>query len=121
MGAAGDLALLMVEQGAAVAKPGAPPAYLEAQKATKDSRLGLWRGDFVPFPNWRAGERLDVERSQKTPCPVKGVVEDDGRKVYLVPTDAVYPKVTVTPEAGGRLFCSDEEARTAGFERPGEG
>ncbi|UEM23769.1 thermonuclease family protein [Skermanella mucosa] len=117
-GSAGNLGLLLVKQGFAVARPGAAPAYLEAQRVAKDSKLGIWRGDFVPSVRWRQGDRLEAERQSPAPCPVKAAVEQSGRKVYLVPTDSVYDKVTPDQEAGGRLFCSDEEARAAGFERP---
>lgn len=117
-GGAGNLGLLLVQQGFAVAQPGAAPAYLEAQRVAKDSKLGIWRGDFVPSVRWRQGDRLEAERQAPTPCPVKGAVEQSGRKVYLVPTDGIYDKVTPDLEAGGRLFCSDEEARDAGFVRP---
>jgi len=119
MSKAGNLGLTLVQQGQAVAKPGASQAYLDAQRTAKDSKLGLWRGDFTPPLKWRAGERLDAEKRAGIPCPVKGVTEQSGRKVYLVPTDDVYESVTINPNAGGRLFCSDEEARAAGFVRPG--
>lgn len=117
-GGAGNLGLMLVQQGFAVARPGAPPAYLEAQRVAKDSKLGIWRGDFVPSVRWRQGDRLEAERKSPVPCPVKAAVEQSGRRIYLVPTDGVYDKVTPDPEAGGRLFCTDEEARAAGFERP---
>ncbi|WP_158045195.1 thermonuclease family protein [Skermanella pratensis] len=117
-GSGGNLGLLLVQQGFAVAQPGAPPAYLEAQRVAKDSKLGIWRGDFIPSVRWRQGDRLEAERQSPVPCPVKAAVEQSGRKIYLVPTDGVYDKVTPDPETGGRLFCSDEDARAAGFERP---
>jgi len=120
MGSSGDLAFVLLEQGAAVAKPGAPSSYVEAQKTAKGAGLGIWRGDFIAFPKWRDGDRLDAERSQKIQCPIKGVVEDTGRKVYLVPTDAVFEKVDMAAAPDSRLFCSDEQARAAGYKRPGE-
>jgi endonuclease YncB( thermonuclease family) len=120
---AGNVGLMLVQQGAAVARPGAPAAYLDAQRTARAGSLGLWRGDFTAPSKWRQGERLDAEKQAEMPCPVKGVEEPSGRKVYLVPTDAEFDKVTPDPTGGPgstvRLFCSDEEARAAGFVRPG--
>jgi endonuclease YncB( thermonuclease family) len=120
---AGNVGLMLVQQGSAVARPGAPAAYLDAQRTARESRLGLWRGDFTAPSKWRQGERLDAEERAELPCPVKGVEEASGRKVYLVPTDAEFDKVTPDPSGDSgprvRLFCSDDDARAAGFVRSG--
>ncbi|WP_084165285.1 thermonuclease family protein [Skermanella stibiiresistens] len=118
VGRAGNLALLLVQQGMAVAKPGASPEYSEAQRVAKDSRLGIWRGDFVSPERWRAGERLDAERQAPAHCPVKAFVQD-GVKVYIVPTDPGYGEVSAEPATGERRFCGDEQAAAAGYEHAG--
>jgi len=109
-----DLALRLLGKGYALALPGALPAYTEAAAEAKAAGMGLWGARFVEPARWRAGERLDAETAAATRCLIKGVVETAGRR-YLVPTDPDYAAVTVDAAAGGRLFCSDEAARAAGF------
>lgn len=115
-----DVAETMLRQGYAVALPGGFPGYAEAQAAAQKVPLGIWRGAFVAPSAWRDGARLAQEQAAgDKACPIKAVVEADGRKVYLLPSDGIYGSVALRPEAGERLFCSDEAARAAGWtERP---
>jgi hypothetical protein len=41
-----------------------------------------------------------------------------GERVYYVPTDPEYQRIAVDPGRRGRLFCSAEAARLAGWTRP---
>ncbi len=52
-----ELNIWLVAQGWALAAPGAPPAYADAQAAAQAAGKGLWRGDFVPPEEWRQGKR----------------------------------------------------------------
>lgn len=116
-----DLAQRLLTQGYAVATPDSPPAYREAERAARRAPLGIWRGDFVQPQAWRAGERLPGEAAAQEACPVKGVVTAGGERLYLVPADQqAHRDATPDPDRGERLFCSDEEARAAGWRRPGE-
>ena len=51
-------------------------------------------------------------------CNVKGTLGAGGDRLYYVPTDPEYQQISVDPARGERLFCSDEEARLAGWTRP---
>ena len=114
-----NVAETMLRQGYALALPGGFPGYAEAQAAAQKVPLGIWRGAFVAPSAWRDGARLAQEQAGDKACPIKAVVEADGRKVYLLPSDGIYGSVALRPEAGERLFCSDEAARAAGWtERP---
>lgn len=115
-----DLAQTLLMQGYAVAMPDSPPAYKEAERSARRASLGIWRGDFVHPQAWRAGGRLPGEAAQED-CPVKGMVTDGGERLYLVPADQQAHRAAVPdPGRGERRFCSDEEARAAGWRRPGE-
>lgn len=46
---------------------------------------------------------------------VKGNVNREGKRTYFTPVDAYYDKVVVDPALGEALFCSEEDARAAGF------
>lgn len=111
-----DLAKAMLKQGYAVTLPGAPDDYLKAEAAAKAASLGVWRGKFVVPVAWRQGMRLAAEAAEPAEvCDVKGVVGGDDRRVFYVPTDAAYAAVSVDSARGERLFCSDDEARLAGW------
>jgi endonuclease YncB( thermonuclease family) len=116
-----DLAWLMLESGNAVALPDAFPDYRDAEAQARQAGLGLWHSDFVPPWQWRAGvASLDRPSDYARACNVKGVVNPDGQRVYYVPTDPAYRATGVDPKRGDTLLCSDDEARQAGWRRPGE-
>lgn len=116
-----DLALLMLENGNAVALPDAFPDYSEAETQARQAGLGLWHSDFVPPWQWRAGvASLDRPSDATRACNIKGVVKPDGQRFYYVPTDREYPAASIEPKRGDILFCSDDEARQAGWRRTGE-
>jgi endonuclease YncB( thermonuclease family) len=106
-----DVALVMLLGGHSVALPGSFPDYLDAQEQARRARLGVWHSRFAMPWDWRA--RADGTDRR---CNVKGVVDAEGQRHYYVPTDADYGDIEVAP--GARLFCSDEEARTAGWAHP---
>ena len=108
-----DVALVMLHGGHAVALPNSFPDYLEAQDAARGARLGIWHSRFAMPWDWRA-ETGGPDRH----CNVKAVHDAAGKRVYYVPTDPDYQAISVAPERDERLFCSDEEARTAGWARP---
>lgn len=111
-----DLSHSMLITGYAVAAPDATPDYQQAEKSAREGSLGLWHKEFVPPSEWRAGRRLAREPEPETgACPIKAVVRADGDRVFLVPTDEAFASATVDPRKGDRVFCSDEEARAAGW------
>lgn len=113
-----DLAETLLKRGYAIALPGAPAAYAKAEADAKAAGLGIWRGKFVKPAEWRAGVRLpDGPADTVEACDVKGTVNDKDQKVYYVPTDKDYDKITIDPARGERLFCSDDSAVLAGWRR----
>lgn len=113
-----DIALAVLSQGLALALPEAPAAYREAAETARKAGLGLWRTDFVRPADWRRGSRLpDDPVLDPPPCPITGVIDATGGRVYLVPLDAGY--AGITPDRVVTRFCSDEAARAAGWRRPG--
>jgi endonuclease YncB( thermonuclease family) len=117
-----NVALVLLKAGYAVAATGSDVAYRQAEKSAREGNLGLWHMSFVSPWDWRHGRRLPGAdaASENMGCPVRGIVDDKGRKVYYVPTDSDYKKIAIEDSKGGRLFCSDGEARHAGWRRPGE-
>jgi endonuclease YncB( thermonuclease family) len=115
-----DLAATLLHAGYVLAVPGANPDYTEAQESAKEANYGLWHSRFITPQAWRAGERLPEELAAALPCPVKGVADNNGTGRYFVPTDESYEALEIDPARGDRRFCTDEEARRAGWRRPGE-
>ena len=114
--------LTMVQNGYAMALPDSFPDYKEAEKQAREAKLGLWRGDFVPPWEWRAGEGTEARSSDWVRrCNVKGALGRAGEAIYYVPTDQDYDQVAIDPARGEQMFCSDEEARAAGWTRRSEG
>jgi endonuclease YncB( thermonuclease family) len=114
-----DVAQVMLRSGYGVVPPGSFPDYVEAEKAAKDGHLGIWHSHFEMPWVWRAGKADPSHKvTARRDCNVKGTLSAAGLRVYYVPTDPEYQQITVDPKHGGRLFCSDEEARLAGWTRP---
>jgi len=113
-----DLGVRLLRDGYVVAVAPVTPGYAAAEAAARDAGLGLWRGRFVPPSGWRAGRRLAYETP--APCVIKGIADGaDGARVYYGPTDDGYDAVTSDPARGDRRFCSDEDARAAGWTHAG--
>jgi len=116
-----DFAHVLVNSGYAVTAAETTEGYREAEAKAREASLGLWHDQFVRPADWRAGTRLPQDDDPEAPsCPIKAVIEADGSRIYHVPTDDDYQAVVVDPEKGERLFCSDEDARRAGWRRRGE-
>lgn len=52
-------------------------------------------------------------------CAIKGNVNSEGEKIYHTPDQRDYERTDIKPEDGDRWFCTEEEAKAAGF-RPAE-
>jgi len=51
-------------------------------------------------------------------CNIKGNVSiETGEHIYHVPGQRYYVQTKISPEYGERLFCSEAEARAAGWRR----
>ncbi len=113
-----DISLDMIQSGYALAKPDAPQSYKVAQTAAKEAGLGIWGSKFIMPDEWRKGERLAIEEKPgHDSCLIKGIVKD-GRRLYYGPLDDIYEQIDITASPGGRTFCSEDEARSAGWRRP---
>lgn len=116
-----DLALTLLHAGYAVAATGSGDLYRLAEKSAREGNLGLWHMALVSPWDWRHGRRMTGgEAAAERSCPIKAVIAADGARLYYVPTDRAYQKIDVETSKGDRRFCSDAEARTAGWRRPGE-
>ena len=65
--------------------------------------FGLWQGDFAAL--W-------------DDCRIKGNIStQSGERIYHVPGGQYYGRTGITTSKGERWFCSEAEARAAGWRR----
>ncbi|WP_086469658.1 hypothetical protein [Devosia lucknowensis] len=51
-------------------------------------------------------------------CDIKGNISvNTGERIYHVPGQEFYAETTIRPEYGERWFCSEAEARAAGWRK----
>ena len=48
---------------------------------------------------------------------IKGNISSTGERIYHVPGQKFYEETKISPRRGERWFCSEEEARTAGWRK----
>jgi endonuclease YncB( thermonuclease family) len=118
-----DISDLMLKGGYVTAIDGGSPHYAAAEHLARNARLGIWSGTFLAPREWRDGKRLPAERESgtgKAACRIKGTVTAGGGRFYYTPLDDGFDAIAIDPKLGERLFCSDDEARQAGWKRRGE-
>ena len=109
-----DLAAELVRGGHAFAVAGFWSRYASLEAQARDAKLGLWQGEAMRPAEHRA--RLWEEAKAKAPdgCPIKGQISRGGR-IYLLPWSERYAQARLDAKRGERWFCSEEEARSAGW------
>ena len=89
----------------------------------RERRAGLWalpEAERMPPWEWR---RKTPQRSAPTSkqepasCPIKGNISSSGERIYHVPGQQHYDDTRISRAKGERWFCSEEEARAAGWRR----
>jgi endonuclease YncB( thermonuclease family) len=118
-----DLNAAMVLSGMALAYRKYSNDYTDHEASAKAARRGLWAGQFVPPWDWRRGKRLvsNATAANGTPdaCQIKGNIGSKGDRVYHMPSGRWYDRTVITASKGERWFCSEEQARGAGWRRAG--
>ena len=114
-----DVNAWMVSQGHALAYRKYSTAYVGQERSAKAARRGLWRGQFVPPWDWRRGKRLAAAApaAGTGECRIKGNISRSGTRIYHVPGAQHYARTRINTSKGERWFCSEAEARAAGWRR----
>ena len=75
------------------------------------------RAFFNAVPGFSAAEWL-APGSASANCDIKGNISIETReRIYHVPGQRYYEQTRISPEYGERWFCSEEEARAAGWRK----
>lgn len=116
-----DVNAWMVSEGWAFAYRQYSRSYLAEEMAAKAAKRGIWRGNVVPPWDWRRGKRLtDTGTTMKRgsgQCKIKGNIGKGGKRIYHVPGGRFYDQTRINTSQGERWFCSESEARAAGWRR----
>lgn len=112
-----DLNGWMVAEGWALAYRRYSRDYIPQENTASKSKVGMWQGEFIAPWDWRRGKRLAVKPTQKpAACLIKGNISRNGR-IYHVPGGQYYDRTRINKSKGERWFCSEAEARAAGWRR----
>jgi len=114
-----DLNQWMVRRGWATAYKKYARDYIQDEVLAQQAGLGIWSGDFVRPDQWRQGTRHgpDDKVGHKPGCAIKGNISKAGSRIYHLPGMTWYDRTRINIAKGERWFCSEGEARTAGWRR----
>lgn len=114
-----DVALQLLEAGYAWALSDAQIDYRLAEEKARGAGLGLWAGGVTAPWDWRRERERATAPGPDEGCVIAGIIEASGTRLYYGPLDPDYGGKAVRPEKGERWFCSEEQARAAGWRRKG--
>lgn len=109
-----DLNAEMVRRGMAWAFVKYSRSYVAEEAAAREARAGIWQGEAEPAWIFRANRWQSAETAAPSGCAIKGNVTGHGR-IYHMPWSPWYGRVKVDAARGERWFCSETEAREAGW------
>ena len=84
------------------------------EDAARSAKAGIWQGEVSRPQEWRDQTWEEAKRDAPDGCPIKGLVRASA-KLYALPWSADYARAKVRTERGERWFCSEDEAKAAGF------
>jgi len=130
-----DLGGAMVKAGLALAYRQYSTDYVDQEDEARRAKRGMWAGEFTaPWeyrhshgdntyapprsspsqPTTRAGPRPDPSGG----CMIKGNINRSGERIYHLPGTRGYAETRIDPAYGEGWFCSEEDAKAAGWRAP---
>jgi len=89
------------------------------ESEAREAKRGIWgltESQQVEPWNWRRGLEAGGERPDG--CVIKGNINSKGDKIYHAPGIGSYTATRIDESKGERWFCSEAEARAAGWRAP---
>lgn len=113
-----DIGARMIREGYAFSYKAYPHPRLEAynalEKAARAEKRGLWTA--CPASSAAVSS---ASASPPSACFIKGNISGNGTKLYHFPGCGSYITTKITLSAGERWFCSEAQARAAGWRKAG--
>jgi endonuclease YncB( thermonuclease family) len=122
-----DLAAAMARAGFAVAYRRYSYDYVDEEREAKAAKRGIWAGEFTPpeeyrrdadTPTQRRGEPATPSTPPSPRCRIKGNISGEGERIYHTPDSPSYDATVIDEIRGERWFCSEAQARAAGWRAP---
>ena len=111
-----DVAAIMVRQGMAIAYRRYSGRYVNAEAAARSDGIGLWTSTYIQ-PEQHRAEGRGQDPVPSGDCLIKGNIGQSGKRIYHLPGQADYAATRINEGKGERWFCTEAEARAAGFRR----
>lgn len=111
-----DIGAMLVAEGVAVAYRRYSRDYVPAEREAARAGRGLHASRFVPPEAHRRATPPRPEAGSAR-CRIKGNIAGDGERIYHVPGQRDYAATRISERRGERWFCSEQEARAAGWRR----
>lgn len=120
-----DLGEWLVLNGWAVAYRRYSRDYERQEGEAQQVQRGIWSGPFVMPSDWRRGKRLvssdhGATKTRKPVgknCRIKGNINKRRTRIYHGPGGKFYDHTRIDTSKGERWFCTEAEARAAGWQR----
>ena len=76
-------------------------------------------GSLFDKPDEQSGQTAAADDATARPggCDIKGNINRTGDRVYHLPGSQYYRSIEIEPARGERWFCTENEARDAGWDR----
>jgi endonuclease YncB( thermonuclease family) len=110
-----DIGAKLVASGLAWAFTRYSTVYSELEKSPRAKRIGIWQSKTQPPWEYRARRWQAAIQVLPGHCLIKGNINAHGEKIYRVPWARNYGRDRIEPSKGERWFCSETEARAAGW------
>lgn len=98
--------------------------FKQAEETAKRNKAGLWAPSACPdktSQNTSGTTDQTAPNTQAKNCNIKGNISyNTGEKIYHVPGQKYYEGTVIDERSGERWFCSEAEARAAGWRRSKE-
>ncbi len=115
----GDVAAALVANGYAFAHLGAFASHRDEENQARKEKRGIWQGSAERPSDYRMASWDKAVKKAPDGCPIKGRVVRR-KRFYALPWDRGYARAKVSPQRGEKWFCTEQEARAAGFKHPSQ-
>ena len=106
--------------------------FKQAEKTARTTKAGLWSESACNGERklnnpevlglndtGEAKKEEDKSKTQPTGCMIKGNINTKDEKIYHLPGCGSYEKTQIDAGRGEKWFCTEDEARTAGWRKAG--
>lgn len=95
--------------------------FVPEENVARQRGVGVWTGANVPPWEFRRGARIQGQSQAasgpRSGCTIKGNISGSGR-IYHLPGSRTYARTRIDESKGERWFCSESQARAAGWRPP---